>query len=1184
MANKKLRYQNLPKNIDDEGFSILKQYYTQTKFVNHQINQFNHFIEHGLKEIILRDSTISTENVEVKFLDVKVERPYYTKKVIKKNKTANNLPVDRSCIETTSDASSLECGEMSSYEIVPLFPNEARKRNINYDGVIYVSIEINNLLTNKKTIHHNISIGKLPIMLHSKACWLTSNCSKDASSEECVNDFGGYFIIKGKERVLVSQLRKAYNRVYVEQEDSMYTAEIRSMNKNGSSILVQLKYNSLTNELLFSLPYIKTKSLLPAGLVFKALGISEENMLKFCKVPENIKILLQNQYQFIKTVDDAIKIIAVDMLAFKEKELKKTLYNKNKTLESFYNETIAIPNPVEQLIPEVIKPQTSSKYKNRKPPKTETEESTTAYIKDVFQNEIFYHIGKLTPEKTGTHLGYMIKKIISTARHERCLDDRDNIANKRVDACSSLLSFLFQILFKQFTKTVFNQIDGKKTPDPLSIMKDVKIITNVLNQAFMTGSWNTQKSSSFTRVGVSQVLSMQNYGAKMSHLRRIMLPIGGKGKNSSIRQLHPSHFSFICPSETPEGETVGIVSNLALSAHITVNTDSNDVITDVSSLSCFENHIESKCLILINGHIIGSCQNARIFKLEFNVLRLQNEKYSDVGMIHLYYENEIHIETDEGRFIRPLFNIGNRNEILYKEFAKNMNKISQDILWNEYVKHGCVVFRDVWELEQSVVAMTEEDLQKNKCNYLEICPSATMMAIMASVIPLSNHSQSPRNAYQASMGKQAIGIPSTGYKFRYDTTLHVINTPQKPITRNNMVSVLHFDEMSHGAMAIVAIMTFSGFNQEDSIVLNKASIDRGLFATTTYKTIVEEEKKKGKTDLETICLPKHQYRNRNYDYSYLNENGIVWKSNVWLKKGTVLVGKITKKILKNEDGIKQVEIVDTSLTIKHGEEGYLDNVLITVNGDGARVIKIRVRIPRRPEIGDKFASSTAQKGTCGMIFSQEDLPFDKAGIQPDLIINPHAIPSRMTINMLIEMFFNRVGCELGIEMDATPFKHRNIEEELAFWAEKAEISLKDSTLMDGRTGEQIQAKIFMAPCFYQRLKHLVSEKIHARMTGPLDTLTHQPVAGRAKNGALRFGEMEKDALLAHGSTRVLKENLYDKSDAFVVPVCVNCGKIPNKRVLCDTCGTSFIELKNMPYATKLLLQELTGMFINTHIY
>lgn len=1110
-------YMSLPVTQKDDGFKLIKQFYDQTHFVDHQIDTYNDFITRGMQVIVKRDRLIEVNNTRVEFNHVYLDKPKFMKK--NKDRVVKNNTIG-SCIETTEDAEIVKEGVIVNYVNTPLYPSDARKRNINYDGNIFASITVTNIETNKKTEHQQVSIGKLPVMLRSNACRLTENNKE--SNQECANDFGGYFIIKGKERVLVGQLRRAYNKVYVDKtsDDKYgYMAEIRSMNEKGNSILIQLKINTTTNELFFSLPYIKAKSLLPAGLVFKALGVSEDDMRKMVRVnnPDIVNSLV-HQYNMEVTMEEAIESISNDIA---------------------------------------------------------DETKDCAYVKDILTKELFYHIGVLTPEKSARHLGYIIKKLVNSMYNNRMLDDKDNLSNKRIDGTSSLMEFLFQILFKQFIKVLMSQMESKKNPDPIVIIKEIKIITHSMNQAFMTGNWNTQKSSLFTRIGVSQVLLMQNYGARSSHLRRIMLPVGKKGKIPSARQLHASHFSFICPYETPEGETVGLVSNLALSSQISTYICPKLTTDVIKGMDIFRDDIDGRILIFVNGCIVGSCDQSFGFVKKFNEFRCSDLLDNNVSISRLVEEDEIHIWTDEGRLLRPLFALGPRNTIMYKEDPGKT--------WNEYVNEHKIVFRDAWELEQSVVAMTEEDLKKNRCDYLEICPAATMMAVMASVIPLSNHSQSPRNAYQASMGKQAIGIPSTAYQERYDTTLHVLNTPQQPITKNEMVNVLHFDEMSHGANPIVAIMTFSGFNQEDSIILNKGSLDRGLFMTTTYKTIVEEEKKRGNSDFENICLPKFQYRNRNYDYSHLNEDGLVWKKNTFLKKGNVIIGRITKKMVKKEDGSRVAEMSDTSIVIKHGEEGYLDRVLSTRNNEGIRVFKVRIRIPRIPEIGDKFASSTAQKGTCGMIFPEEDMPFDKDGVKPDLIINPHAIPSRMTINMLIEMCFNMIGCKLGIQMDATPFKHRNIEDELINWAKRAGINTYPSIMMDGRTGEAIPSKIFMAPCFYQRLKHMVVDKIHARVAGPLDTLTHQPVAGRSRDGGLRFGEMEKDCMLSHGSTRILKECLFDRSDKYVIPVCMGCGNIPDKRVFCDVCQEENIEMKNMPYATKLLYQELIGMGLNLKI-
>jgi DNA-directed RNA polymerase II subunit RPB2 len=1184
------------------GFDLISQYF-RDNLNRHQVEQFNYFVKQEIRDIIFKESPLTSAcgNIKIVFSDVTVERPYFIQKTIRKNKNVETKSTLGSCVEISPDSDITNRGDLGSYETIPLYPNEARKRNINYDGSIIVTAEV----INRGTVMAHpikISIGKLPIMLNSDLCWKQhpdSTTSLEARKEECSNDEGGYFIIKGKERVLISQLRKAYNRVYVEKEENVYIAEMRSMNSFGNSVLIQAKYLSLTNEFFFSLPYIKTKSFLPAGLVFKALGASLDEMIQASNCTDNELVCetLVAQFQSVLDKQEALNLIAKDMSIYKEKE-KKTEVKKTTIAPRFENADnentenrqptssreaaspaggTGLAGDPEEGSAEGAAREAGTRSKSKK---DSSNMMSLEYLENVLQQELFYHVGELTPEKSTIQLGFIIRKILNTVNGNRSLDDKDNIANKNVDATCSLLSFLFQIIYKQFTKNIVNQIDSKKCPDVFAILKDVKNITSVLNQAFMTGNWNTQKSLTFTRIGVSQVLNRQNYGAHLSHLRRIMLPIGGKGKNFNIRQIHPSQFNFICPYETPEGETVGIVLNLAMSAHITTSTNVTDVKQNVNKMRCFLSNTCGKFIVILNGQIIGSCDDSVQFKKEFDVLRFSTFPY--VGLIRIFKEREIHIETNDGRFIRPLFALGPRNTILYKDLAKKLNKPLTELTWKEAFSAGAIVFRDVWELEQSVVAMTEADLSNYRCDYLEIDPASTMMAVSASVIPLSNHSQSPRNAYQASMSKQAIGLPSLAFQNRFDTTLHVSNTFQKPITRNNMIDVLHFNEMSHGMVAIVAIMTFSGFNQEDSIVMNKGSIDRGLFHTTTYKTIVEEEKKKGKADSECICLPCYTCRNRNYDYSHLNEQGLVWKKNTWLSKNTVVIGKVVKKILKNESCVRETETVDASVVIKHGEEGYLDKVLVTTNGDGVRIVKIRVRVPRIPEIGDKFASSTAQKGTCGMIFSEEDIPFDKDGVRPDLIINPHAIPSRMTINMLIEMFFNKVGCQINRQMDATPFQHRNIEQELKYWSEKTKVSLVPVTMYSGITGQQIN-NVFMGPCYYQRLKHLVSDKKHARMSGPLDAITHQPVAGRSKNGALRFGEMEKDALITHGSSRMLKETLFDNSDPFQIPICTQCGFVSDDRVSCKHCNSSSVQLKNLPYATKLLLQELAGMGIKTII-
>lgn len=1067
---------------------IIKQYYEKTHFVAHHIDSYNYFISHGIQSIVEKEPVIKITDPTsgsvlscLKIGQIRVDKPKFT--------------------DTNRNSQ-------------PLYPQDARNRNITYDGIITCTVQMLNVESGQTTTYEQVSLGKLPVIVRSNICNLNNN--NLVENKECTKDHGGYYIIKGKERVLIGQLRRQYNKVYIEyDEKTTYTAEIRSMGEQGTSVLIQLKYVTSTQDLNFSLPYIKT--MIPAGIVFKALGIDKDEMVTlFKEYKGDIYNVLLKQFETQDTQNNALIHIT------------QLLNDENRNIE---------------------------------------------FIKTILTTEIFHHIGLNTSKKSGLQLGFMVRKIIATVEKRHAIDDRHNLSYKRLDGDSSLLSFLFQGLLKQFTKTVSNQLKNKKIHEPDIVFKNINSISNGLHMAFVTGNWNTLKSSTFTRIGVSQVLANLNHGCRLSHLRRIMLPIGNKGKNPKTRQLHSSHFSFICPYETPEGETVGLVTNLALSTKISCSVSKETTERVVFKLSSFSTDMSRKILILHNGDVIGSCHRGVVFYQEFCSFRKTDMIDKDVSIMWLKDEDEIHIASDEGRLLRPLFIIDETNSVPHC--------LNND--WDSLVEEGIVVFRDVGELEQSIVAMTKNDLKKNRCDYLEICPSATMMGVMASVIPLSNHSQSPRNAYQASMGKQAIGFPSESFLFRYDTTIHILDTPQKPITRNKMVPVLEFNQMCHGVSPVVAIMTFCGFNQEDSIILNQSSIERGLFTTTTYKTITEEEKKRGNSDFETICLPKFQYRNRNYDYTWLNEKGLIWKKNIWLKKDMVIVGKVNNKMVKKPDNTRVIETRESSTVIKHGEEGFLDSVLDTVNNDGIRIIKIRVRIPRKPEIGDKFASTTAQKGTCGMVFRQEDLPFDVNGIVPDLIINPHAIPSRMTINMLIEMCFNLVGCKLGKEMDATPFEHDNIEQELEEYAKQTGLGSYMSTMYSGFTGEKFPQKIFMAPCYYQRLKHLVMDKIHTRVAGPLDTLTHQPVAGRSRDGGLRFGEMEKDCMFSHGSTRVLKENLFDKSDKYHIPICLDCGNVPARPTYCAKCENNNIEMKNMPYATKLLYQELLSMGIKMKI-
>jgi DNA-directed RNA polymerase II subunit RPB2 len=408
-----------------------------------------------------------------------------------------------------------------------------------------------------------------------------------------------------------------------------------------------------------------------------------------------------------------------------------------------------------------------------------------------------------------------------------------------------------------------------------------------------------------------------------------------------------------------------------------------------------------------------------------------------------------------------------------------------------------------------------------------------------------------------------------------------------------------FNDMPSGINAIVAIMSYTGYNQEDSVIMNQSAIDRGMFTVTSYRTVSDVEKKCGMYTVETICVPPSSsdgikqgqpgyFRRKNGNYSLLDDRGVV-REGIHVKKGDFIIGKVLTKSSKSEGDIK----TDCSICVKQGEEGIIDTVDVTTTPNGYIMVKVRVRQQRIPEIGDKVASRAAQKGTIGATYRQEDMPFNQDGICPDIIINPHCIPSRMTVNQLMECVLGKACAIGGTYGDSTPFTSSstgNAAERICEMLAKVGMQQNNShertgweNLTNGMTGEPVKAKIFMGPTYYQRLKHMVGDKMHSRAQGHVTTLTRQPLEGRSRDGGLRFGEMERDCMIAHGASRFLKERLFDCSDPYQIIVCDQCGMITASQDECLACRKDKVTTCNMPYAAKLLVQELMAMGIKVAI-
>lgn len=1108
-------------------WKVFESYARVNSLVSTQIDSFNNFINFGMQEVVDQESTIALPNYVVKFGQITLAPP----QVIEEDRVLKSA-----------------------------WPNDARLRDLNYDSAILCDISETYIDRDEKKVvnHPRIVIGRVPIMLRSSVCNLNQINQEDSFQYgECPNDPGGYFIVKGNERVLVGQMRAVYNHVFVLRqklgEKHKWIAETRSMSdETGHSILLRAMIGSDDRSVDFSLPYIKEP--VPVGVVFKALGYED---------------------------NDIVNLIGLD-------SAKALKYIRYILRDSFF-----CSSKKEALLH-------ISKYAMH----VISEDKEENYAWQIVETETLPHLGVSgSVSEQACFLGRMIRRLLMTHIGERSEDDRDNFTNKRVEAAGTLMYDIFRNLFKKYTQFIKAQLEKRKQrPDIISIISRIKEITKGFHRCIATGNWGVQKNASYVRTGVSQILDRMTYCSSLSHLRRVIIPTGKEGKNTAMRQIHGSSFGFVCPAETPEGQKIGVVLNYALLATTTKKIPKVNVksvlercktIIQVDDM-VLEN-IKEYAMIFLNGSVVGFAQDAEDTVQELRKKRSLGLLEKEVSISYDVVDNDIQIFCDEGRFIRPLLTLtNNKLNITGEEKYK----------WNSLIRKGIIQYVDAAEIENCVIAMTKRDLSIQYNDFCEIHPSV-MLGIMAAMIPFPDHSQSPRNCYQSSMGKQALGIPTLAYNLRADTLLHVLHYPQRPLVCTKAAEIFKINDMPSGINAIVAIACYSGFNQEDSVMLNLSAIQRGLFCLTSYHTIDCCEKKRDTYSLEEICMPPRNsdqnieqsqpgyFKRSNANYSLLDENGIIRprerfdsKKGQWVgpatvvKKGDVIVGKIVITGNKSTGESK----IDASVIIQPGEEGVIDRVRVMITPNGYKLVKIVIRVTREPTLGDKLASRAAQKGTIGMVYRQEDMPFTLAGITPDIIINPLCMPSRMTINQLIETALGKACVISGTYGDATAFTTNSVNA-----ADKVVNKVSEKiteygfeahgweTMCNGMTGEMMNARIFMGPTYYQRLKHMVDDKMHARAQGHVTMLTRQPLEGRSRDGGLRFGEMERDCMIAHGNSAMLKERLFLVSDPFQISVCKKCGIMTTGTKECQICKGDQISSCNFPYASKLLHQELTAM-------
>ncbi len=1096
-----------------------------------------------------------------------------------------------------------------------MFPDQARKNHLNYFANIYADVEQivekSNILTGENTVkvvtknneEDPIAIASIPVMVKSKYC---STTIKKDSHNECKYDPGGYFLVNGKEKVVMSIEKMVDNKplVFTKKDSSFprghyFTCQINSKANDWSDNLQILNIKEKKDSTFV----ISTSQLSDIKIIvlMRALGLETDQDIisNFCYSLDDINMINLIKPSIDNSVDDEGNIIrtkdqAIDYLI--------TKLRRNKRF-SQSDEELAV--------------------KQKK-----------IFLEKIFRKDLLPHLGEDIKLKI-RFICIMFNKMFKVILKREEQDDRDALQNKRIETPGVLIGQLFRQNWKKLLNEIGKNFKKKNQSDenPVSVINQIKpnSIEQGIKTALSTGIWGMNK----TKKGVAQALQRLSWFGANSYLRRVMAPsLDNTTSNiTKIRLVNNLQAQFLCPTETPEGQNIGIIKSLAMSSTITMQNDSQleivkEIIkkfgksekpTEVSPLE-----ISSYGKVFMNGNWIAITKEP----YELYTLLKKNrqegilDKFTSVYLD--FMKKEIGIFSDGGRLIRPILQVENNKVNMTKEVLDEINKQIDTTKESAEVKKGnswnilmdkfpkLLEYEDIESSNYLMIAQTPYDLVANEENknrdlkhkdindvnrygdyryvnytHCDIHPWLMLGYVVCS-IPFSNHNFGLKNIIFFSQAKQSIGVYLTSYKDRMDIS-QILYHPQVPLVTTEGMRINNSMDLPFGENVVIAIMSYMGYNQEDSIIFNKASVDRGLFLCDSLKKEHAEIVKNPSTSQDDIFTKPDSNKvtgMQQGNYDKLNDKGFVPEETV-IDNQDIIIGKVSPI---QPTGTNNKVYKDNSVQFKSNVEGVIDRVHTGVyNNDGYEMYNVRLRMERVPIIGDKFSNRHGQKGTLGILLPERDMPFTESGMVPDLIMNPHGIPSRMTHAQLLECLASKYGAITGQYVDGTPFNNYDVSKLPDMLKSVGFKPYGTETMYCGITGKKMQSEIFIGPTYYMRLKHMVLDKVHSRSIGPKQAITRQPLEGRSRDGGLKIGEMEKDSMIAHGVGQFLKERLNEVSDITKVHICDVCGRFASKvfdkdYYYCEGCDNSTrISAVSMPYACKLLFQEITSVNIQPRI-